>query len=291
MLSQQRHEIIQSLYYYTIIENKKLSNNSYTEESYDTQQIHLISLLEDLPSNEIVKTYKIQRRHCVHINYIIILADRSHLCTCMLLVNSSLVCQHFWHVFATDSNVFFHITLVPKRWYSNEKMQDLYLDEQPYMMNTGPVPSNEDSLLCPALFPMCQIARIHSNDVFGPEVRRAVQKRHDYGETFNLTRKAVQSAVEVGGESLCRLKRSLNDWFAEEKRLAQIDNNKENLNPKQVKNPVERRHKGRSLVKWFKSSIEQVKSKKPQNKCGKCGVVGHYAPTCNKYSMAKKILN
>ncbi|CAG8801710.1 879_t:CDS:2, partial [Gigaspora rosea] len=129
MLSQQRHEIIQSLYYYTIIENKKLSNNSYTEESYDTQQIHLISLLEDLPSNEIVKTYKIQRH----------------------------------------------------------------------------------SLLCPALFPMCQIARIHSNDVFGPEVRRAVQKRHDYGETFNLTRKAVQSAVEVGGESLCRLKRSLND--------------------------------------------------------------------------------
>ncbi|KAF0424580.1 hypothetical protein F8M41_006489 [Gigaspora margarita] len=142
-------------------------------------------------------------------------------------------------------------------------MQDLYLDEQPYMINTGPVPSNEDSLLCSALFPMCQIAKIRDIDVFGPEVHHAVQKRYDYGETFNLARKAVQFAVEISSESLCRLKRSLNDWFTEEKRLAQIDNNKKNLDPDQVENLVERRHKGRSSVKWFKNSIEQVKSKKP----------------------------
>ncbi|KAF0511017.1 hypothetical protein F8M41_018336 [Gigaspora margarita] len=96
---------------------------------------------------------------------------------------------------------------------------------------------------------MRQIARIHSIDVFGPEVHRAVQKQYDYRKTFNLTRKAVQSAVEVGGESLCHLKRSLNDWFIEEKRFAQIDNNKENLDPDQVENLVERWHKGRSSVK------------------------------------------
>ncbi|KAF0492697.1 hypothetical protein F8M41_021545 [Gigaspora margarita] len=98
-------------------------------------------------------------------------------------------------------------------------MQDLHLDEQPYLMNTGQATSNEDGLPCPALFPMHQITRICGNDVFGPEVRRAVQKRHDYEETFNLARKAVQSAVEAGGESLCHLKRSLNDWFIKKQRL------------------------------------------------------------------------
>ncbi|KAF0382300.1 protein far1-related sequence 11-like isoform x1 [Gigaspora margarita] len=104
-----------------------------------------------------------------------------------------------------------------------------------------------------------------------------------YGETFNLARKAVRSAVETGGESLCRLKKYLNDWFAEEKRLiVDNNNNKENFDPSQDEDPIERQHRGRPSVKWLKSSVEQPKSKKPttQNKCGKCRVVGHYAPTC-----------
>jgi len=140
---------------------------------------------------------------------------------------------------------------------------------------------------------MRNITMIRGNNVFCPEVRRAVQKRRDYGETFNLARKAVRCAVEAGGESLCRLKRSLNDWFFEEQRTTggdgddddDDDEDKENFDPTKVKNPIEKRRKGRPPVKRFKSSGEtSTKSKKPtgQNKCGKCGGVGHYAPTCKK---------
>jgi len=287
MLSRQRHEVIQSLYYYAKMESDQLLNDEPTEEGYDAQQIYLTSLLEDLPSNNIVKIYKVQRRHCTHNNFVIILADRSHLCTCMLLINCGLICRHFWHVLAIDNAAFFHIMLIPRRWYKSDKMQDFELDEQPYMTNTGLVQSHEEGLLCPKFFPMHQITRIRGNDVFGPEVRRAVQKRRDYGETFNLARKAVRSAIDTGGESLRRLKRSLNDWFAEEQRLVHTsDEDKENFDPSQVRNPIEKRRKGRPPVKRFKSSTEQsqTQSKKPtgQNKCGKCGDVGHYAPTCKK---------
>ena len=97
MLSRQRHEIVQSLYYYATIENDHLVNNKPAEEGYDSQQIHLTSLLEDLSSSDAIKTYKIQRRHCIHNNFVIILADRSHFCTCMLLINCGLICRHFWH--------------------------------------------------------------------------------------------------------------------------------------------------------------------------------------------------
>ncbi|RHZ69005.1 hypothetical protein Glove_291g37 [Diversispora epigaea] len=301
MLSRQRHKIIQSLYYHTIIETGESLDNKHVEESYDTQQIHLTSLLEDLPPNDIIKTYKVQRRHCVNVNFVIILDDRSHLCTCMLLVNFGLICQHFWHIFSIDNNAFFHVTLISRHWYNNEKMQDLCLDEQPYMMNTGSV-QNEDCL-CPLLFQMCHITKIHDYDVFGSEVCRTVQKRRDYGETFNLVRKAVRSAVEAihvfkidfgflsiveaGGESLYRLKKSLNDWLVEEQKLVEQklhikDNDKENFDLGQVENPIERRQKGRPPVKRFKSSTEQFKNKKSQNKCGKCGVIGHYAPTCKQ---------
>ncbi|RHZ86809.1 hypothetical protein Glove_44g37 [Diversispora epigaea] len=236
MLLRQRHEIIQSLYYHTIIETGESLDNKHVEEGYDTQQIHLTSLLEDLPPNDIIKTYKVQRWHCV--NFVIILADRSHLCTCILLVNfgSGLVCRHFWHIFFIDNNAFFHVILIPRRWYNNEKMQDLL--------------QNENCLSCLSLFQICHITKIHGYDVFGPEVRRTVQKRHDYRETFNLVRKAIRSAVEVGGESLYRLKKSLNDWLVEEQKLVEQklhikDNNKENFDPGQVENPIERWQKGR----------------------------------------------
>src|SRR5439155_13249107 len=95
MLSRQRHEIIQSLYYYAKSESDYLIDDKLTREEYDAQQIHLASLLEDLSSNDIIKIYKVQRRHCIHQNFIIILADHSHFYTCMLLINCGLICQHF----------------------------------------------------------------------------------------------------------------------------------------------------------------------------------------------------
>ncbi|CAG8789304.1 14885_t:CDS:1, partial [Acaulospora morrowiae] len=114
-------------------------------------------------------------------------------------------------------------------------MQGLHLDEQSYIINTGGLAqSYKDCLPCSRLFPMCQITKIKGNNMFSSEVRRAVQKRRDYGETFNLARKAVRSAVETGGETFCRLKTSLNDWFAKEQRLARIDNDdKENFDSSQ----------------------------------------------------------
>jgi len=249
MLSRQRHEIVQSLYYYATIENDHLVNNKPAEEGYDSQKIHLTSLLKDLSSSDVIKTYKIQRRHCIHNNFVIILADHSHFCTCMLLINCSLICQHFWHVLSIDNEAFFHITLIPRCWYKSEKMQESELDEQPFMTNTGLVQSHDDHLPCPRLFPMHSITMIRGKNVFCPEVCRAVQKRRDYGETFNLARKAVRCAVEAGGESLCRLKRSLNDWFFEEQRTTggdgdddddDDDEDKENFDPTKVKNPIEK---------------------------------------------------
>jgi len=60
MLSRQRHEIIQSLYYYAKSESDYLIDDKPTREEYDAQQIHLASLLEDLSSNDIIKIYKVQ---------------------------------------------------------------------------------------------------------------------------------------------------------------------------------------------------------------------------------------
>lgn len=77
------------------MEIKESPDNKNATETYNIQQIHLTSLLEDLPPDDIIRIYKVKRCHCIHVNYVIILTDCSHMCTCMLLINSGLVCRYF----------------------------------------------------------------------------------------------------------------------------------------------------------------------------------------------------
>ncbi|CAG8656901.1 14702_t:CDS:2, partial [Dentiscutata erythropus] len=137
----------------------------------------------------------------------------------------------------------------------HEITQSLYyyskinLGEQLYM-NTCAIEPNENYLSCPKFFSMQQIIKLCGDDVFSPEVCHTVQKRCDYGETFNLARKAVRTAVESGGDSLYCLKKSLNNWFAEEKRLSYVrDDDQENFNPSQVENLIEKQHRGQPSTK------------------------------------------
>ncbi|CAG8834040.1 22211_t:CDS:1, partial [Gigaspora margarita] len=57
LLSHQRHEVIQLLYYYFKIKNDQSLNIKPIEEEYDAQQIHLNSFFENIPQSEIIKIY------------------------------------------------------------------------------------------------------------------------------------------------------------------------------------------------------------------------------------------
>ncbi|CAG8750031.1 9654_t:CDS:1, partial [Racocetra persica] len=93
-------------------------------------------------------------------------------------------------------------------------------------------------------FSMHYINKICGNDVFSSEVHHAVQKRHDYREVFNLAQKTVRSAIKKSRDSFRHLKRSLNNWFAEEQKLFYTNNDEiENFNPDQVQNLIKRRQK------------------------------------------------
>ncbi|KAF9081969.1 hypothetical protein BGX27_004691, partial [Mortierella sp. AM989] len=55
--------------------------------------------------------------------YVILLKDRSHICTCLEIVNKGIPCGHFFRAMRHDRRVQYHIRMVLLRWF-REDMQD-----------------------------------------------------------------------------------------------------------------------------------------------------------------------
>ena len=48
--------------------------------------------------------------------HIVILNDRTHLCTCLLLVSHGVICRHYFKLMVENPNALFHIMLMSTRW-------------------------------------------------------------------------------------------------------------------------------------------------------------------------------
>src|ERR1044072_3877457 len=93
------------------------------EDDYDQPQSLFSSLIENISHNNIQQVWKVTR-HCGQKSepqYVILLDDSSYLCTCLWLINRGIVCRHFFRVMSYSVNAKFHISLIPQRWYNNNK--------------------------------------------------------------------------------------------------------------------------------------------------------------------------
>ncbi|PKY32810.1 hypothetical protein RhiirB3_493101 [Rhizophagus irregularis] len=93
------------------------------EDDYDQPQSLFSLLVENIPYNNILQVWKVTR-HCGQNSepqYIILLNDGSHLCTCLWLINRGIICRHFFRVMSYSTNAQFHISLISHRWYNNNK--------------------------------------------------------------------------------------------------------------------------------------------------------------------------
>ena len=93
------------------------------EDDYDQPQSLFSSLIENISQNSIQQVWKATRHRGQKSasQYVILLDDGSHLCTCLWLINRGIVCRHFFRVMSYSINTRFHISLIPRRWYNNNK--------------------------------------------------------------------------------------------------------------------------------------------------------------------------
>jgi hypothetical protein len=101
------------------------------EDDYDQPQSLFSSLIENIPYDNIQQVWKVTRHRAQNSEpqYVILLDDGSHLCTCLWLINRGIVCRHFFRVMSYSVNAQFHISLIPQRWYNNKKYDNIEHEE------------------------------------------------------------------------------------------------------------------------------------------------------------------
>ncbi|KAF9178515.1 hypothetical protein BGZ50_007666 [Haplosporangium sp. Z 11] len=62
--------------------------------------------------------------------YIILLRDGGHICTCLQLVNKGIVCAHYFRAMRADHKLTYHISLIPRRWFREDKQDEKSLEDE-----------------------------------------------------------------------------------------------------------------------------------------------------------------
>ena len=78
-------------------------------------------------------------------NNVILLRNGEHLCTCSILVTHGIVCRHVFKIFVESNQAYFHILLIPNRWYQDQFINNSDLLANEMVVNTSE-PAKEGEL-------------------------------------------------------------------------------------------------------------------------------------------------
>src|SRR5215469_18322523 len=106
------------------------------EQDQDSRKISLETLLTKLGDDKVASVFDVwNAANPRQLQHIIILKDGSFICTCLLLVNSGVVCRHFFHLMTVEKECKYHVSLIPTRWYK-EELQNATTSEPFVFANT-----------------------------------------------------------------------------------------------------------------------------------------------------------
>lgn len=226
----------------------------------------LAELLSDIDPKAIVSIYEVCRQldfKKKHANHVLLLQDKSYLCTCLLLQNSGIACRHFFKVMQRDRQCAYHIKLIPRRWYKEEFQDDPELDlssrpliysskQQGFHMTISRPPQSYLKILR-ELFTRSSLRP-------NPDPSK-ISRVQRHGTITGLTKKIVE-VVEKNPDRFARVVNALSSIAREEETDIEL----------QDPDPVA--GKGRPPNRRIKSFTEL---KKKTNTCGRCGQKGHNA--------------
>jgi len=162
------------------------------EDDYDQPQSLFSLLIRNIPHNNVQQVWKVTRHRGQNSEpqYVILLNDGSHLCTCLWLINRGIICRHFFRVMSYSKNAQFHISLIPQRWYNNNKYNIKQYEKTRYHIGG----SERDELEQP----LPQLSFQHLvNFRQTPNVVQLQGPKQKYGYGMGYAKKALDLAVRT----------------------------------------------------------------------------------------------
>ena len=99
-----------------------MPENDSIEGKFGWKQTLVKALLSKIPKSLISEIWAVQLSLGAQPwleQHVILLANGSHLCTCLMLINKGIICSHFIKVLTKSTAAFFNISLIPSRWYGD----------------------------------------------------------------------------------------------------------------------------------------------------------------------------
>jgi len=251
--------------------------------------------VSNLPTEAIVEVWHVRATGTQGIGHHVILLDEgTHLCTCLLLVNKGLVCQHFFRVGTYSRFATFHICMIPNRWYLNSDIEpNNLLQRYPFIPVCDKI-QLEDNIPFGSNITFQHFFSIRT-DSHGSQSSQSFVKSSKamYAQLSGLSKKAIDYAIKTDtqDELLTIFKAFIYD----------VQSRLELENLFDINNPIVTKHKGRPPKRLIanvekdlhrerraledSSNINVIEGQSDSyiikgRKCGKCGQYGHYAKTC-----------
>ncbi|GES88875.1 protein FAR1-related sequence 5-like [Rhizophagus clarus] len=269
MLTIAKKEISKSILYEAMQINLSLNldtlNFEYTpqddalENKYDWKKAFLKDLMKNIPKPLIIEIWKVQPSIGVQpwlVQYVILLQDGSHICTCLMLINKGIICRHFIKILTKSASAFFNISLIPSRWYNDQTAQlsgdEIRASPSIQLFNN----SQSESIHITPNMEYSYLDIMRGGNVFTPELKEIVTDRQQYAKACGLQKKAYNLAKQLGQES--EYINLLNNFILSMEVSLNEMNDKENTDEVQrrISNPIYVKPRGRPPQKRYKSSLE-----------------------------------
>ncbi|GBB98119.1 hypothetical protein RclHR1_03140018 [Rhizophagus clarus] len=257
----------------------------------DFAQISLRSLVDKVDRTNIAEIWRITyltHKSNSSPHFVILLCDKSHICTCLMILNRGLVCRHFFQVMIRSKQAQFSIFLIKKRWFKIESENQLGNPEtcnnfdnqnQEFVDINGQSSYAKESTV---------LDELRNDSYLIDDINVKINIRHLYSNLFGLGRKIAQVASEKHRSDILNVfNEILEELYNDTNEIA--DESNKTLNPHIVKS------KGRPQNKRYKSSVEMgtksggsntfVQDNDGQgssqgNRCSNCNATNHNIRRC-----------
>ncbi|PKY50787.1 hypothetical protein RhiirA4_424013 [Rhizophagus irregularis] len=301
IMKKQEEQMELSLYYHAveieleILHSKEMildKSNQCIDNLFDCPQVQISLFLEDTSLIlEIWKVVYLTSQKTSH--FVCLLNNGTFLCTCMINKTHGYPCRHFYHVMTLTSTARFHISLVNQRWYK-DILQGTDISNKEFVAISSMTMSALKTHSLPTQFLNSNGSAIQVGaSAINTEITKSISKKRKFGELWGLGRKVMVDVIENNNEDtyreLCEvflsIQKKLQPRIVVDNSnggVSNSNNNGESDNIMNIRNPVERRPKGRPKSnKRMKNTLE-LSNTKTQYTCKLCKQKGHNSKTCKE---------